>query len=69
MTAGAIQIITTSISAMAAVVAAIVGVRSHAKIDQVKIEINGRMSELLELTRQASHAEGMRDEKESTKDQ
>jgi hypothetical protein len=69
MTAGAIQIITTSISAMAAVVAAIVGVRSHAKIDQVKIEINGRMSELLELTRQASHAEGVRDEKESAKDQ
>jgi hypothetical protein len=37
---------------------------THKKLDTVKTEINGRMTQLLEVTKSASFAEGRRDEKE-----
>lgn len=36
-------------------------------VQEIKVSIDGRMDELLTLTRKASHAEGMKDEKESAK--
>ena len=36
-------------------------VKSQEKIQQVHIEINSRMTQLLDLTSKASHAEGVRD--------
>jgi hypothetical protein len=54
---GGLQIITAG----AALVGAIAALLSRRRIQQLKIEINSRMSELLELTKTSAHAAGMED--------
>lgn len=38
--------------------------KTEQKMQQVHVEINSRMTQLLELTSKASHAEGVRDAKD-----
>ncbi len=38
------------------------------KSDEMATKVDGRLTELLELTRKSSHAEGVKDEKEKEKD-
>jgi hypothetical protein len=47
------------ISAIAALGAAIIGLFNRAKIAEVKLDVNSRMTQLLELTRSASFASGI----------
>jgi hypothetical protein len=54
---GWLQIITAG----AALVSALAALLSRWRIQQLKIEINSRMSELLELTKTSAHAAGMED--------
>ena len=49
------------ITAGAALVGAIAALLSRRRIQQLKIEINSRMSELLELTKTSAHAAGLED--------
>jgi uncharacterized membrane protein len=46
-------------------IAAIVSVHNRSAIANVKVEIDGRMGELLNLTRTAAHAAGMKEERDS----
>lgn len=54
---GSVQVITAG----AALVGALTALLSRWRIQQLKIEINSRMSELLELTKTSAHAAGMED--------
>jgi len=51
------------IAAVPATLGAIVGMINKTKLGQVSNQIDGRLTELLDITRKASHAEGMKDEK------
>jgi len=42
--------------------------KSTKSFDSLKIEINHRMDELLELTRTSSHAEGVKEEKDKVRE-
>ena len=44
-------------------------VEATAKITEVGHQVNGRMDELLELTRQASKAEGIKEQKQASIDE
>ena len=60
--AAVIAAIPPTLVAIVGVVVTIRGqVKSQEKIQQVHIEINSRMTQLLDLTSKASHAEGVRD--------
>jgi len=41
-----------------------IGWLNRRQLGQVETKVDGRLSELLELTRKASHAEGVKDEKD-----
>jgi hypothetical protein len=70
----AIAIASAISGSIAAVPGIIAAIRSHdavrlarennGKIDTISVEVDGKMTELLELTRKASHAEGIKEEKE-----
>ena len=47
-----------------AVIVALLGAWTNKRIKALHIHINSRMSELLELTRRSSHAEGVKQEHE-----
>jgi len=58
---------------LAALVAAWLGYRNNKsqkaakiKLNEVSIQLDGRLTELLDLTRTSSHAEGMKDQKRKT---
>ena len=55
------------ITAGAAVGAVVMGVRNGHKIQEVKITIDGRMEQLLAVTKMEAHAAGMKQEKDSEK--
>jgi hypothetical protein len=59
-----VQIISTTIAAAGAIVAAIFSAKNHALTTLLKVEIDGRGTELLALTRKSSHAEGVKDQKD-----
>ena len=44
---------------------AILGWVNRNKLQQVSAQVDGRLTELLELTRKSSHAEGVKDQKET----
>ena len=46
------------IAAIAASLAAVVGYLNRRKVNQLEVKVDGRLTELLELTARASHAEG-----------
>jgi hypothetical protein len=55
----------SSISAtVAAILAAVLGIFNRKKLHSVGLQVDGRLTEPLELTRTASRAEGAKDEKE-----
>jgi hypothetical protein len=58
-------VIVAIIAALPGVLAAILGRQNRNKLEQVSGQIDGRLTELLELTRKSSHAAGMLDEKEN----
>ena len=47
-----------------AIVVALIGLWHDRKIREIKIDVNSRMTELLELTRKSYYAIGVKDEKE-----
>jgi len=55
------------IAAVPAGGAVILGFINRSKLGAVETRVDGRLSELLELTRKSSHAQGVADEKESQK--
>jgi hypothetical protein len=54
----------SAIAAVSAVVAAVHSLQNKAAIQSVKIEIDGRMSEFIALTKKSSLAEGVLQEKD-----
>jgi hypothetical protein len=52
------------ITAVPSTIAAILGFLNRTKIGAVEEKVDGRLTELLELTRRSSHAAGVLDEKE-----
>jgi len=65
-----VALISSVPSTLAALVAAWLGYRnnksqkaSKIKLNEVSIQLDGRLTELLELTRKASHAEGVKAQK------
>jgi hypothetical protein len=57
-------VIVALIAAIPGTVAAIISGINKVKLDKVEIRVDGRLTQLLELTKQSSHAEGVKDEKE-----
>lgn len=57
--------LTQVVTLATAVLAFWVGRRNKTAIDRVEINIDGRLTELLEITRKSSHAQGMKDQKDS----
>ena len=51
------------ITAVPSTLAAIIGIFNRTKLAAVSEQVDGRLTELLALTRKSSHAEGMKDEK------
>jgi hypothetical protein len=54
------------IAAAPGIVSAVVGLFNRSKLQDVGARVDGRLSELLELTRTSSHADGMKDQKENS---
>jgi hypothetical protein len=61
------QLITAMATLVTAVSALVVGIRNSRKIEEVHKSTNGKMEELLNVTRDAAHAKGMKDEKDGAK--
>jgi hypothetical protein len=49
---------------LASLVAAVTGIVNMFKNQSIHVMLNSRLSELLQLTKTSSHAEGVKDEKE-----
>ena len=49
---------------LTAIVAVVLGFVNHNKLHDVGLRVDGRLTELLDLTRQSSHAEGVKEEGE-----
>lgn len=54
-----LQDIASVVTAVAALGALVWSIKNGKKIDEVSINVDGRLSQLLELTGKASHAEGV----------
>lgn len=54
-----LQDIASVVTAVAALGALVWSIKNGKKIDEVSINVDGRLSELLKLTGQSSHAEGV----------
>jgi hypothetical protein len=52
------------IAGVPATLAVVLGFLNRSKLGAVSVQMDGRLSELLELTRKSSHAEGVKDEQE-----
>jgi hypothetical protein len=59
MDLGQVKDIATIVAAGAAVVAAMVGFINRRRINTIEVKIDGRMDELLNLTRSGARAEGV----------
>ena len=57
-------VVVAGIAAFGAVVVALIQ-RVHAKVAEIEVKVDGRLTELLELTRVSSKAEGVVEGKES----
>ena len=53
------------ITAIPSIIAAVVSVRNHVKLTDLQVHVNGRLTELLDLTAKSSKAEGMKQEKDA----
>jgi hypothetical protein len=53
------------IAAIPGTLAVVLGFVNRSKLGAVSAQVDGRLTELLELTRKSSHAEGMKEEKDS----
>ena len=58
-------VIVAIIVSVPGMIAAILGFFNHNKLGEVSEKVDGRLTELLELTRKASKAEGAKEEKEA----
>jgi hypothetical protein len=56
-----------TIGSLAAVLAAIGAWRNSVKLNEIHIDMDGRFTQMLAMTKQASHAEGVLDEKDRIK--
>ena len=59
-----VPIVVAAVSAVPATIGAILGLRNHAKLDKLEINIDGRLSQLLQITASSSHAEGVKEERD-----
>ena len=59
-----IALISSLAPTIAALGALVLGFVNRTKLEKVSTQVDGRLSELLELTRKSSHAEGVKDEKD-----
>ena len=60
-------IVVAIIAALPGTIAAVLGIVNRQKLGVVGERVNGRLSELLELTRQSSKADGIKEEHENAK--
>lgn len=51
-------IISTAITTVGLIIVAILNIKGNAKVDKYHKEVNGKMGQLLEVTKEASKAEG-----------
>lgn len=58
-----VPVVVAIVTALPATIAAVYAVISHGKIQQLSINVDGRLSELLSLTAKSSKAEGVAQEK------
>ena len=58
-----IPVIVAGVGALPALAALIYGAMNHSKITQLSISVNGRLTQLLDLTAKSSKAEGVAQEK------
>lgn len=58
------SIITTTITTIGLIIVAILNIKGNAKVDKYHKEVNGKMGQLLEVTKKASKAEGKLEERE-----
>lgn len=58
---------TATVTLMTAFIGVVNSFRNKKTLQQLTVSVDGRLTELLELTSKASHAEGMKEEKDSTK--
>lgn len=65
VTVGEVGQFLTGIAAIFSAVSAVVGLRNGRKIDAVHTATNGKMEELLNLTKTASFAAGQKDQKDT----
>jgi hypothetical protein len=59
-----VAIIAAVPSTLAAVAAAFLSFRTHEKVQDVKVEVDGRFTELLALTRKSGEAQGAKEERD-----
>jgi len=60
----ALALIAVAPPTLASAVGIFIALRNGKRVEDVHVEINSRMTQLLALTRKASHAEGMKDQKD-----
>jgi len=58
-----VPVIVACVSSIPALAAFVYGAINHSKINQLSISINGRLTQLLDLTAKSSKAEGVAQEK------
>jgi hypothetical protein len=59
-----VALITGVCGAIPSIGAVVLGLINRLKLGAVETKVDGRLTQLLELTKKSSHAEGVRDEKE-----
>jgi hypothetical protein len=60
-----VPVVVAIITAIPGTVAAIYAIVGHAKIEQLTLSVNGRLTELLKITARSSKAEGAKEEKDN----
>ena len=53
---------------LAAIFGMVISIKNRSKLDQLSVNINGRLSELLEVSKRANHAEGMAQERKEERE-
>lgn len=62
-------IISTAITTIGLIIVAIINIKGNAKVDRYHKEVNGKMGQLLEVTKEASKAEGKEEARQEAKDE
>jgi hypothetical protein len=60
-------VIVALIAAVPATIAALLGMANRSKLGNVGAQVDGRLTELLELTRKSSKADGVKEEQDRAK--